>query len=93
MESVQGRFIQLVGIIKHEYWLHQQRPEDYGFVADLPTLTIRAVTQHDGGEKCELRTTPDMLNGDLHSLAVTFYRRMCHGLAALAKGPREKHLW
>ena len=89
MESVQGRFIQLVGIIKHEYWLHQQKPEDYGFIADLPTLTIRAVKQQDGGGKCEMQTTPEMLNGDLHSLAVTFYRRICRGLTVLAKDQRR----
>ena len=84
--DVHERFFLLAGLVRHEFWLHGQKPEDYGFVADADTLTIRARKQEDHDSDCELTLTDEMLfQRDLHALASEFYARICKGRGGLRR--------
>jgi len=51
------RFFLLAGMVRHEFWLHQLRPEDYGFVADADSLTMSARRQDSSGTACAMKLT------------------------------------
>ena len=87
-DTLHQRFFQLAGLIRHEYWLHQEHPEDHGFLADPDTLTIRARKQGDPGTVCVLEVTERMLAGDLYALATEFYKSLCGGVGHLAQPGR-----
>ena len=78
-QDVHERFFLLTGLIRHEFWLNGQKPEDYRFVADPDNLTLRALKQNNAGAVCELQVSEELLRGDLHALAREFFGRVCHG--------------
>ena len=83
-DTLEGRFVQLVGMVRHEFWLHDQRPVDYEFRADSRAFTLRARNQWDGSE-CVQTVTKTQLLGDLHALARHFYKELCGGRGALVR--------
>ncbi len=82
--SVHARFFVLAGLIRHEYWLHEQAAEDFDFRADVDALHVTALRQ-DGKGKCGMDISPIELEGDLHALARHFYKNMCGGHGKLAR--------
>lgn len=85
-EDVHERFFLLAGLVRHEFWLHGQKPEDYRFVANADSLTMRALKQEDHDADCELTLTEEMLlQRDLHALASEFYSRICKGHGRLTR--------
>ncbi len=82
--SLHARFFVLAGLVRHEYWLHEQRAEDYDFQADADTLTLRARHQ-DGRSECVMQVPAHDLDGDLHAVARQFYKTMCGGQGRLAR--------
>ena len=87
--TVHHLFFQLAGLVRHEFWLHGQRPEDYDFLADADTLTIQARKQEDD-ENCVMVCTEKMLAGDLHALATEFYKGLCAGGGTLVRKQRQQ---
>ena len=83
METIHERFFQLAGLIRHEYWLHQQVPEEHGFVADPDTLTIRA--NDASGRPHRLALTDEMLRSDLQGIARAFYKRDLGGKGSMLR--------
>jgi hypothetical protein len=84
--DVAQRFFILAGLIRHEYWLHGQKAEDYAFEADPDKLTLRATNQRDQNRHCEVTVTEEMLDNDLYALARKFYKDLCGGQSELARG-------
>ncbi len=82
--SLHARFFVLAGLVRHEYWLHEQRAEDHGFHADPDSMTLRA--RHDDGKaECVMQVSEKDLDGDLHAVARHFYKDMCGGHGRLAR--------
>jgi hypothetical protein len=92
--DIHERFFLLSGLVRHEFWLHDQKPEDHGYVADPDTLTLRAIKQDDNGSECIFQLTEETLRGDLHALAAEFYKGLCQGRGRLAResGQRQGSL-
>ena len=88
--DVHARFAILAGLIRHEYRLHQQRSEDFGFEADPDTLTISATRQREGAEPCITTYTEEVLMRDLHVLATDFYKHACTGESAFSRSTRRR---
>jgi hypothetical protein len=86
--TVHERFFQLAGLVRHEYWLHGQAPEDYAFHADPERLILRARKQRNAGSDCVLRVTEEMLLQDLSPLARHFYKELCNGGGRLSQERR-----
>ncbi len=82
--SVHARFFVLAGLIRHEYWLHEQSAEDFDFRADVDALRMSAIRQ-DGSGECTMQISPAELDGDLHALARHFYKNECGGHGRLAR--------
>ena len=82
------RFKELVRLIRQEYWLHGCAPEDFNFVANPATMTIRARAHRLSGETCELIVTEEMLRGDLEALAREFFKNRCGGASAISGSHR-----
>ncbi len=82
--SAHARFFVLAGLIRHEYWLHEQAAEDFGFRADANALTLSARRQ-DGRGPCTMQLATRDLDGDLHAVARHFYKNICGGHGKLAR--------
>jgi hypothetical protein len=80
-----ARFFLLAGMVRHEFWLHQLRPEDYGFVADADSLTLKARRQDSPGTACEMKVDEQELREDLSSLARRFFKMHCSGAGPLSR--------
>jgi hypothetical protein len=81
--DIHKRFFLLTGLVRHEFWLHHQNPDDYGFVADPESFTLTARRQHDHDHPCILQVTPALLEGDLDALAREFFAEHCKGSGIL----------
>ncbi len=82
--SVHARFFVLAGLIRHEYWLHEQAAEDFDFRADVDALRLTALRQ-DGRGECTMTVSATELDDDLHAIARHFYKNMCGGHGRLAR--------
>ena len=83
--DVYHRFFILAGLVRHEYWLHNLRPEDYEFQADAESLTLSAKAQREGEAPCIMRLTPETLLEDPYSIARAYFKEHCHGLSAVSR--------
>ncbi len=80
------RFHALVGLIRHEYWLHGLRAEDFAFEGDADTLTLRAKERGFGDTRCAMTlTTEQLLTGDLYALARAFFKEHCQGVSVMTR--------
>jgi hypothetical protein len=89
-EETHKRFFILAGLVRHEFWLHHQDPDNYAFAADPNTLTLTARRQHDHEMPCTLAVTPEALMGDLDVLARQFFKEHCQGSGLLDERRRPR---
>lgn len=87
--DIHEQFFILAGLIRHEYWLHGQKAEEYGFEVDPEKMTIRARKQRDHERGCEVTITEESLGSDLYALARKFYKELCGGESELARDIRQ----
>ncbi|HEY2805601.1 MAG TPA: hypothetical protein VGI92_07040 [Gemmatimonadales bacterium] len=86
--DVHARFAILAGLVRHEYWLHGETPEDFDFKADPDTMTLSAL-KHDGTRCVFTIDEARLLVSDLHSLAVDFYKAHCEGTSRFSRSARR----
>jgi hypothetical protein len=80
-----ARFFLLAGLIRHEFWLHHLRADNYAFTADADLLTLSARHHERPEESCSLQLTEEMLREDLSMLASEFFKMHCAGTGPLAR--------
>jgi hypothetical protein len=85
-ETLHQRFFVLAGLVRHEYWLHGQAAEAWGFCADPDTLTLRAKKQRNS----QMQVTEELLAEDLNALARHFYKELCNGHGLLGSERRRQ---
>jgi hypothetical protein len=89
-ETLHQRFFVLAGLVRHEYWLHGQAAEAWGFFADPDTLTLRARKQRNSQSECRMQVTEELLADDLQALARHFYKELCNGHGPLGHERRRQ---